>query len=735
MKPSFQHTRRPLVGWMVGLLLGCAAERDAPFSGHDATPLTLVAQRVTATVKKEAATLVRIETDGGVVVTTPEHPFATPEAGWIPAGQLAPGDRVVSARFGTARVVSARKEKPAQPVPVFNLTVARSHAYLVGADQVLVHNTGCNAAIELAKKRSQELSQKESELEALQGNGQQTPENRQKIADIQKEIKKIRTSITEARRRIKAAGIDPDTIPGVARLDASARYTQRIQELDQKIAKLEKELSSSSDKAETQRRLEQVYKERQTVAKRLRDAQAKKRKRVGEGASDDVSGAPVAKLVHAPSLSKEGRLLWSAEQEYESAKQAVEATRQELEELERRPLRTEDERKAAAARKAELEKLLKKQEKIFESTKRIVDLQKQVATLNTSILTGGKRPDLLAQRKALKAQISTERSALKQRKESITADYKEKRRAWRRRLQTTVQRMQEELAALREQPSSSSDSERITRLERAIKTGTKFIEARKKADNIRKVLRKAREKHENQLRNGEDTSAVVQTIAKLEPELARRKAARTRLHAEVLLLGLVQAKRRNQLDDDDAPFIAEIQGMLANPTTLDDGRLAEIARNTEDTLRGDSDTLDAAFFEEIWGAGDNDEAPDAERQEPGRDDFVPPDDSEPLDPELQAMLIALQQGDLAAPEPGSPVARTEPPGDSGQAPSNDPMQQDAQLRLEWQRTQQLQDLRDSLEISQMLGEHRDLAYEARLIQQIAELEQQLQNPPFDGAWP
>jgi hypothetical protein len=143
VKPSCLANRRALAGCLVGLLLGCTAERDAPFSGHDAIAPTLVAQRVTATVERDAATLVRIETDREIFVTTPEHPFATPEAGWIPAGRLAPGDPVVSARFGTARVVSARSETRPSPVAVFNLTVARSHAYLVGADQVLVHNTRC----------------------------------------------------------------------------------------------------------------------------------------------------------------------------------------------------------------------------------------------------------------------------------------------------------------------------------------------------------------------------------------------------------------------------------------------------------------------------------------------------------------------------------------------------------------------------------------------------------------
>jgi hypothetical protein len=89
------------------------------------------------------AWLVRIETEHETFLTTPEHPFATPRSGWVPAGHLGRGDSVVSARFGTLPVLSVRAEKAPRPVTVFNLSVDRSHAYLVGNDQLLVHNTKC----------------------------------------------------------------------------------------------------------------------------------------------------------------------------------------------------------------------------------------------------------------------------------------------------------------------------------------------------------------------------------------------------------------------------------------------------------------------------------------------------------------------------------------------------------------------------------------------------------------
>jgi hypothetical protein len=745
VKLSFLHVRRALAAWAVGLLLSCSAERDAPFSGHDAVPLTLMAQRVTASVRKQAATLVRIETDREVFVTTPEHPFAAPEAGWIPAGQLAPGDRVVSARFGTARVLSARKEKPSQPVPVFNLTVDRSHAYLVGADQVLVHNTGCEDTKELAKKRAEELREKQSELKALlkpdgASSSQQTPENSKKIADLKDEIKKIRQSIYYARNRLKNAGIKLDLDLELERgpiaapkqrptgADAITQRKQQIEKIDQEIAKLEKELPSSSDKADTQQRIQKLYKERQTINKRLYNLQWSKRKRTGEGATDDVPGVPGSKRAKAPDLSRDARLRWLAEKDFESAETGLEATRKKLHELAALPVRTEDERRAAETRKAELEKLLKKQEPVYEFAKRILDWEKQVATINETLKIDRNRPDLVAQRKQLRADISAERDRLHERKRRGTAGFNERRRAIRGRLQRTVTRMRQELAQLRAQPDTPSNAERIIHLGNAVKTGDALIEARRQIHSIGVLLSNARKKRGDQVKNGEDTSAIVQTIAKLEEQLTRQRAERTRLHAQALLLGLVQAQRRRPLDNEDAAHLQEVRGMLDDPATLDAGRLAEIARDTEDTVRGEPDTLDDAFFDEIWGSGNPDDAPDAARQEPVSDDF------ETLDEELQAMLHSLLEPDsAAAPEPGSPVERTDPRGDSGEAgPSNDPVERNTQLRLEWQREieERLVDTRDQLEILQMLGDYRNEELEAQLLQRIAGLEKSLQNPPF-----
>jgi intein/homing endonuclease len=74
------------------------------------------------------------------LVTTPEHPFAKVGVGWTRAADLTRGDRVETAGGEHATVVGV-EIREVQPTPVYNLTVSRTHAYFVGAQALLVHNT------------------------------------------------------------------------------------------------------------------------------------------------------------------------------------------------------------------------------------------------------------------------------------------------------------------------------------------------------------------------------------------------------------------------------------------------------------------------------------------------------------------------------------------------------------------------------------------------------------------
>ena len=84
-----------------------------------------------------------LENESGVVEhvrTTAEHPFAAVGRGFVPAGELAPGDLVETAA-GPARVEALFTE--AIPERVYNFEVASFHTYFVGRTAAWVHNT-CN---------------------------------------------------------------------------------------------------------------------------------------------------------------------------------------------------------------------------------------------------------------------------------------------------------------------------------------------------------------------------------------------------------------------------------------------------------------------------------------------------------------------------------------------------------------------------------------------------------------
>ncbi len=75
------------------------------------------------------------------IATTPEHPFYTAAGEWVPAGQLAVGDRLRRVDGGDGLITALRLV--ARPEVMYNLTVAGAHTFFVGEEGWLVHNA-CN---------------------------------------------------------------------------------------------------------------------------------------------------------------------------------------------------------------------------------------------------------------------------------------------------------------------------------------------------------------------------------------------------------------------------------------------------------------------------------------------------------------------------------------------------------------------------------------------------------------
>ena len=70
--------------------------------------------------------------------TTPEHPFYTEEAGWVPAGSLWAGAHISRAEGGWGAVEGLMEEQ--RPEVMYNLTVETAHTFFVGGERLLVHN-------------------------------------------------------------------------------------------------------------------------------------------------------------------------------------------------------------------------------------------------------------------------------------------------------------------------------------------------------------------------------------------------------------------------------------------------------------------------------------------------------------------------------------------------------------------------------------------------------------------
>ena len=83
--------------------------------------------------------------DGEPIETTPNHPFRTVERGWLAAGDLQPGDAVVSLAGVPGVVGEIAWDRG--PNSMWNLTVGTAHTYTVGRGAWLVHNENCASPV------------------------------------------------------------------------------------------------------------------------------------------------------------------------------------------------------------------------------------------------------------------------------------------------------------------------------------------------------------------------------------------------------------------------------------------------------------------------------------------------------------------------------------------------------------------------------------------------------------
>ncbi|MDM9580199.1 polymorphic toxin-type HINT domain-containing protein [Nostoc sp. GT001] len=102
------------------------------------TPGEIEARQVTDTFVRETTALVDLYVDGEVISTTGEHPFWTPDKGWVEAKDLQVGSLL---QTEDGRVIDVdRVEKREGQFEVYNFKVDGFHSYFVSGLGVLVHN-------------------------------------------------------------------------------------------------------------------------------------------------------------------------------------------------------------------------------------------------------------------------------------------------------------------------------------------------------------------------------------------------------------------------------------------------------------------------------------------------------------------------------------------------------------------------------------------------------------------
>lgn len=109
-----------------------------PVLSADDAPSNVVPFPVLETRNRSNASLVVVAAGGTTIRATPDHPFWVDSKGWTNAGDLHPGDLLVTAADQRVPVESV---KPlTETATVFNFEVDRAHTYFVSPLRLLVHN-------------------------------------------------------------------------------------------------------------------------------------------------------------------------------------------------------------------------------------------------------------------------------------------------------------------------------------------------------------------------------------------------------------------------------------------------------------------------------------------------------------------------------------------------------------------------------------------------------------------
>ena len=112
----------------------------------DPDTFEIAEKTVLETYVRQVDKLVHITINGEEIVTTDNHPFYVQGRGFINAGNLLVGDKLVSVNGEDLIIEDYYLELTEEPVSVYNFQVEDFHTYFVGDCAVWVHNAECKVS-------------------------------------------------------------------------------------------------------------------------------------------------------------------------------------------------------------------------------------------------------------------------------------------------------------------------------------------------------------------------------------------------------------------------------------------------------------------------------------------------------------------------------------------------------------------------------------------------------------
>ena len=109
----------------------------------DPETFEIAEKTVLETYVRQVDKLVHITINGEEIITTDNHPFYVQGRGFIEAGHLLVGDKLISAIGDDLTIEDYHIELTDEPVSVYNFQVEDFHTYFVGDCAVWIHNSEC----------------------------------------------------------------------------------------------------------------------------------------------------------------------------------------------------------------------------------------------------------------------------------------------------------------------------------------------------------------------------------------------------------------------------------------------------------------------------------------------------------------------------------------------------------------------------------------------------------------